>query len=234
MILKPKMNKLLLIYKTVDLDNTIYNITKSYCNNFLNIEAYFLIEDKSIDKDIMLDNNIIRVKVESNNWSSLLIKVIKAFEFFSNNSYTHIMVANISSFINIPVLYKKLSDDCMAVKGQYNFNNIEYDFPSGAGYIFPRPVIKGICEFFSKNKYIVGNYITKEFIDNYPSTDDIFFGYYFYINKIKIEDLDRVDFVSEITNITNIDTDVSHFRVKTNDNDIDTKIFIKLYNSIYG
>ena len=224
------MNKLLILYKTTKLNNTIYDITKLYCNNFDNIDSYFLIEDSSIDNDIVLEDYVIKVKLENDNWSSLLIKVIKAFEFFSDKNYTHIMVANISSFINIPLLYKKLSKNCMAPKSIYMFKNTQYEFPSGAGYIITKNIVDGICDFFKKNNYIINNHFTLDFISNFPTTDDIFFGYYLYINKIIIEDLDRLDILSKPVEI---DTNYSHYRIKTLNKDIDSEIFIKLYNSIY-
>jgi len=225
------MNKLVILYKTINLDNDIYHITKKYCNSFINVESYFLIEDNIIDNDIILNENIIKVKIESDNWSSLLIKVIKAFMFLLDKDYTHIMVANISSFINIPLLYKKLSKNCMAPKDKYIFKNIEYEFPSGAGYIFTKNIVTDICNFFNINNYIINNKFNQDFITNFPTTDDIFFGYYFYINQINIESLDRLDI---LTNLTITDTHYSHYRIKTLNKDYDAAIFSNLYNIIYN
>ena len=227
-----KMNKLIIIFKTVNIKNSIYDITNKYCNQFKeNIDFYFLIEDNFINDDIIIEKNIIKVKLESNNWSSLLIKVIKAFDVLHNNIYSHIMVSNISSFINIPIILNKLIENkCYGLKAEYSFKNINYEFPSGAGYIFPKYVIEDICNFFKKNNYIINNTLTEYFINNYPTTDDLFFGYYFYKNKIKIEDLDRYDMIN-YTNIPNYN--YSHYRIKTLDNDKDNKIFILLYENIY-
>jgi len=224
------MNKLLILYKTINLENDIYHLTKKYCNSFTNVKSYFIIEDNTIDSDIILNENIIKVKLESDNWSSLLIKVIKSFMILLDKDYTHIMVANISSFINIPLLYKKLSTNCMAPKGKYIFKNIEYEFPSGAGYIFTKNIVTDICNFFKINNYIIKNKFNQDFIDNFPTTDDLFFGYYFYINKINVESLDRLDI---LTDLNIIDSNYSHYRIKTLNKDNDSAIFLKLYNIIY-
>jgi hypothetical protein len=225
------MKKLIILFKTININNDIYKITNLYCNKFPNIISYFLLEDNEIQDEIILYNNIIKVKLLSDNWNSLLIKVIKAIEYFLKVDYTHVMITNISSFINIPVIYNNLTYDCMAHKGKYIFKNIEYDFPSGAGYILTKKIADEVCNFFIKNNYIINNSFTNEFMLNYPTSDDIFFGYYFYINKIKIKNLDRLDILHENYKF---DTNYSHFRIKTNNKYIDYKIFNELYNIIYS
>ena len=128
-------NKLLILFKITELNNEIHKITEKYCSKFKNnIEYYYLYCDETIVNDVeFFDDKIIKIKIKEDNYSSLLIKVIKAFNIFKNYSYTNIMVSNISTFLNIPVLLKLIDKKipCMAVTGDYEFNNIVYKFPSG-------------------------------------------------------------------------------------------------------
>jgi hypothetical protein len=229
------MKKLLILYKLVSF-NDLFALTNLYCNNFINVKSYFILCDNNIDKEIMLDNNLIKVKCIENNWESILIKVIQSFNFFLKNEceYTHIMITNISTFVNIPNLYEKLSEHikCIAYKGNnYNFKNVSYDFPSGAGYIFTIDLVNFICEFFKKNNFIVNNNLTNIFKQNFPTTDDIFFGYFFYLNNIKICNLDRFDIL--YSNIEIKYFNYSYYRIKTGNEKTDYYYHELLYKKIY-
>lgn len=223
------INRLLILYKTAIVNNDIYNITQSYCNNFDKVDSYFIVCDETLDQDYQIQDRLIKFRLKEDNWESLLIKVIKAFHIFKDKKYTHIMVANVSSFVNIPVMYSRLSNAlCMSHTGKYSFKNIKYMFPSGAGYVFSVNLVDSICEFFEKNQYIVNNQLTKKFTTNYPTTDDIFFGYYFHLNNIKIKELYRVDVLQNDFIASN--TIYSHYRVKCSNGN---KIFRDLFKSIY-
>jgi len=234
------MNKLLILYKTEKQTNNefgkIYELTNLYANKCNNVDSYFIVSDNTIEENYKIDNKIIYIKTINNNWESILIKVIISFQIFINSNYTHILVTNISTFINIPLIYNKLdNNDCLSHKGNYNFNNITYVFPSGAGYIFSINLVKTICNFFNDNLFIKNNILSNNFINNYPTTDDIFFGYYFNLNNIIINELPRYDIINDNINYNfNYNLNYSYYRIKTlNDNDYDYNIHLNLYNKLY-
>jgi len=233
------MIKILIFFKTTCLDNNIYKITKKYMNIHPNVESYFLICDENINTDIIVDynNKTIKIKMNETNWDSLLIKVIKGFSIFKDSSYSHVLVSNISTFLNIKKIYKKLSEEnslksCYSHIGNYTFKNINYNFPSGACYIFNKELVDKLTIFFEENNYIENNKLSNEFINKYPTTDDIFFGYYLYLNKIEIESLDRFDLLNPNNNI-DINSLNNHltFRIKTNNQLVDEDYFVKLYEN---
>ena len=234
------MNKLLILYKTEKQSNNefgnIYDLTSKYANKYDNVDSYFIVSDNTIEENYKIDNNIIYVKIINNNWESILIKVIIAFHIFIDSNYTHIMVTNVCTFINIPLIYTKLNfSDCLSHIGKYNFNNISYDFPSGAGYIFSFNLVKNICNFFNNNSFINNNNLSDNFINNYPTTDDIFFGYYLKLNNIIINDLPRYD-INNINNY-NIDNNLNftYYRITIyEDKNYNYKIHLELYNKIYN
>jgi len=230
-------NKLLILYKTSLLNNDIHKLTLSYCNKYENVNSYFLYCDETIEQDILVEDNIIKIKLKEDNWQSLLIKVIKSFELFKNTDYTHVMVANISTIVNIPIIYKRLSSSkCISVIGDYCFNNINYHFPSGAGYIFTIGLVNDICKFFNKNGFLINNRLTSDFLNNYPSTDDIFFGYYLKMNNINIELINRIEIAdpSFCTIEPSVLSDVSHFRIKTKNPTLDSQYFALIIKNIYN
>ena len=212
------MNRLLILYKTSHLNN-LSTLTSKYNNIYENVTSYFVLCDVNIPNNFLVDdkNHIIRIKIKENNWESLLIKIIQAFQIFKNKKYTHIMVTNVSTFVNIPILYNLLSDDlCCGVLGyNYNFKNIVYNWPSGAGYILHINLVKELCDFFNKNNYIINNKLSNDFCKNFPTTDDIFIGYYLKLNNIHIRQIVRSDIISKGYIIKKSEINNSHFRIKT-------------------
>lgn len=226
------MNKLLILYKTVNFNN-ISELTMKY-NNMIdqNCDSYYIVCDESLDTNIKIDSNIIYFKIKENNWDSILIKVINALQYFKNMDYTHVCVSNISTFINIHLLYNNLSSDaCCAHIGHYSYNNINYPFPSGALYVLNINTVRNICNFFTDNNFIIENKLTKQFLNNYPSTDDIFFGFLFHLNNVKINLLKRYDILSENHTIC---MDYTHYRIKTGNNITDYSFHKLLYDKIYS
>ena len=94
-------NKTLILFKASCINNML-KITKKYCDKHKDkIDYYFLIADEDINDSYIFANNIIYFKIKEDNWSSLLIKVIKAFDIFKNKNYKHIIVSNVNTFLNI-------------------------------------------------------------------------------------------------------------------------------------
>ena len=95
------MNKLLILYKTEKQNNNefgnIYELTNKYANKYDNVDSYFIISDNTIEENYKIIDKNMYIKTNNNNWESILIKVIVAFQIFMNSNYTHIMVSNINT-----------------------------------------------------------------------------------------------------------------------------------------
>ena len=99
-------------------------------------------------------------------------------------------------------------------------------------------LVNNICDFFSKNQFIEYNKLSNYFINNYPTTDDIFFGYFLYLNNINIKELDRINLIEDNIefnnyNILNIKK-TSHFRIKSPDSNNLIKYSLLLYIILYN
>lgn len=224
--------KLLILYKLAKI-NEIYEITELYANKHNDVDSYFLLCDENISQDVEISDKIIKFKMLENNWDSLLIKVIRAFDIFKNKEYTNIMVTNVSTFVNIEKIIQLIDENIPVIShiGYYKFKNIEYEFPSGAGYIFNIETIHKICDFFQQGDYIRDGKLTNNFYQNYPTTDDIFLGYFLKINNINIQKLDRFDILNPNIQIQNFE--FPHYRIKTCDYNTDLKFHKILSENIY-
>ena len=227
------MSKILILFKLSQLNN-LFELTQTYVNKYEQIDAYFMICDENINEEIKIEKNIIKFKLIDDNWSSLLIRVIKSFNIFKDKDYSNIIVSNVSTFINIPIMLSKINKDikCYSYTGYYTFNNIYYEFPSGALYIFNNDLVKDICNFFNINNFIENNNLNNEFKKKYPTTDDIFFGYYLNENNINILKLCRKDLLNSYDIIDNLN--YSHYRIKTCNYDIDNNFYLELNKKIYN
>ena len=161
------MSKILILFKLSQLNN-LFELTQTYVNKYEQIDAYFMICDENINEEIIIEKNIIKFKLIEDNWSSLLIRVIKSFNIFKDKDYSNIIVSNVSTFINIQIMLQKINKDikCYSCTGYYTFNNIYYEFPSGSLYIFNNELVKDICKFFNINNFIENNNLNNEFKKN--------------------------------------------------------------------
>lgn len=230
--------KLLVLYKTAKVGagyGKMYEYVNTYTHKFDNVDSYFLICDQNIDNSYEIEGRNFIIKAVENNWETLLVKVLTAFAHFKDADYTHIFVCNISTFVNIPYLYSMLDHcPCKAFVGEYKFKDIHYTFPSGAGYLLTIETVRNICDFVGMNEFIINNKFTDNFLVNYPSTDDIFMGYYFNLNNIAVVGIPRIDIGTPTTDdISNITRDISHIRIKSGNLDEDFKTFYKLMSIFY-
>jgi hypothetical protein len=164
------MKKILILYKLRNF-NDISKLTETYMNNYENVDSYFVICNPNLDKNIEINGIIIQVKLKEDNRKSLLVKIIQSFYLFLDKNYTNIIVSNVSTFLNIQLLYNIINEECkcLSLKGKsYKFKNKRFDWPAGACYIFNISLVKEICNFFLENKYIIDNQLTNEFLNNYP------------------------------------------------------------------
>lgn len=217
--------------------NEMNTIIDDYCNKYKYILDYFYLYcDENINNDIEIEKNTIKLKMKEDNWCSLLIKVVKGLDHFKNHNYKNVVISNVNTFINIPILLNYINKDinCLSVIYEYNFKNIKYPCPSGALYIFNNNTVRLITDIFNKNKYITQNKLSNFFCENYPTTDDIFFGYFFYLNKIPITKLNRIDLLNKNILINNSYKQISHLRIKTCNYEKDLDYFNQLNKLIYN
>jgi len=241
---------------------TIYHLTKKYMMKN-GITAYYMICDPKQKEDIYIDTsqNHIIIRRHENNWDSLLVKVIKSLEYFikeGDEDVTHYVISNISTFINIPKMIENINNihaiypfiDCISHMFQkYIYNGMHYNFPSGSGYIFTRNLASKFVKFFDDGKYIINNKFTNDFESSYPTTDDIFFGYMFYVKHdklsyttpdgvpcyhIELQALSSEHDIQTKTPTYNFkDYNGIFYRVKNFSQDIDYSRHIQLYVNIY-
>ena len=238
------MQKILILIKAHDkryanyynnLYDKLYKIVNKYIHNFKYCDCYFLLGNPNLETLYKLENHNLWIKTDENYYNALLIKVLIGLQFFSNYDYTHIFVTNLSTFINIPELYKYCFNNYLCQSYIYHqyYKNQKFYFPSGAGYLLNKRCVMHIINYIKNTKCIENNKITKQLRDNYPQTDDLFIGYYLYKNKIKIKKMNRYDITDIRTKINNLR--YSHYRIKFNKNrDNEIKIHNYLIYYIYN
>lgn len=237
-------NRLLILFKTnthlggiKDNKGEIHKTAKKYCHEYKDVVSYFVIADENIesDDDIFVTGDEIYVNMKENNWESLLIKVIKAINHFRDGGYSHVLVSNITTFVNIPLMFQECDDkfNCKAYINPIKyFKDVVYPFPSGACYMLNYDLARQICDFFINNKYILdNNTFSDEFISNYPTTDDIFLGYYLHINNLAVTALPRLHIWKLIGECKNVYT---HYRIYFEDRSEEYKMHQILYRDIYS
>lgn len=233
-------NKLLILIKAhssnnANYYNTLYenltHIWKQYMNSNLEVDCYFLMGNNNLETEYKIEKNILWIKQEENYWDALLTKVLKGLKYFFNDNkyeYKNVFITNLSTFVNIDELLKKTKNIdeniCYAITGTYKFKNVDYLFPSGAGALFSRKIIKNILNATENINF-----------ENYPSTDDIFFGKLLFELNVPILNLDRNDILNENINLENLSLDHIHYRVKYDNNrEKEKDVHLFLLKRIYG
>ncbi len=242
------MNKKILIIikshdkKYANYHNEMYEKIEELSKNYLSnkkeeIDFIYVKANPNLNMNYLYEkeNNIFWVKVKEDYWDSLKIKVLQSLKYFlylENINYDYVFITNLSTFINVDKLLEECYDlnqqECGAKIGTYTFNDIFYEFPSGAGSIYSTVLMKQILEY-------------EKTIDHskYPTTDDIFFGKLLLELKIKIKPIARnnIEHLHEYENILSnkYNSFSSHVRIKVNTSrDIEPKIHNTLSSIIYG
>ena len=160
------MTKILILFK-LRKPNVLSKLVEQYANKYENVDSYFVMCDPTINENIELikEDKLIKVKLIDNNKETLLIKIIEAFTFFKDLEYTHVLITNISTFINIPALYneaKNSNSKCMSTDNVYRkIHGNKIQCPAGAGCLFDINTMKKLYYFFKNNNYIINNKLTK-------------------------------------------------------------------------
>jgi len=181
-----------------NLYNDLETVSRSYSNSFKNVDTYYVKCDPSLDCDFKIDDRDIWVRGEENYLQGALkLKLLKSLHYFfgknSNNQelYTHVFCTNLTTFVNIPAMYKKAQEIGQAVNpwarigiaraGTWGLKN-NLKFPSGAGVLFSAQAINVFLSI-------------EPFIDqsSAPIPDDIFWGWMCKNLDIPLKDMERFD-----------------------------------------
>ncbi len=234
--------KLLIIIKSHDkkfcnYNNELYeqieNTTKNYLSNKKEIDFVFAKANPLLKNNYHeQENNIFWVNTEENHWTSLKIKVLESLNHFFNQNdkkYDYVFVTNLSTFINVDKLLEECESisetECGSFTGVYSHNNLIYQFPSGAGVLYGKGLVTKMLEIQKTIRH-----------EDYPDTDDVFFGLLLTNMGIKIKKISRMEIAGEIDlslyqNINNF----SHIRIKFNSNrNFEIKYHLLLANMIYN
>lgn len=214
-----------------NLYNDLENISRSYSNSFENVDTYYVKCNPDLDCDIKISGQDIWVKGDENYLNGALrFKLLQSLKLFFktdaiDKSYTHVFCTNLTTFVNIPELYKKAKEIKqtlspwanigLAQKGTWGLkNNIR--FPSGAGVLFSAQTVN---LFLSISDVID--------MSQAPIPDDIFWGWLCKMTGIELKQLKRFDICNgEYADgqralpavIKNFDSSYTHYRVKVKKN----------------
>jgi len=220
---EPKIIILIISSNNIKFYKNMRDIWKKYMNNHPNINSFFIENDPSINKEIIVDNenNTIYYKDQESYVPGILNKTIKIIEFLMKNyNFDYIYRTNLSSVINLDKLYSYTQN-----------NNIDYaghdfvKFISGSGIILS----KKTCKILIDDKSLIDN--------NNP--DDYAIG-------LKLENLvekKHIEFygVSGIDDkifnnneITKINPNIFQFRCRfANEHDNTAQVMEKIFTKIY-
>jgi len=206
-------------------DNTSYYrdfqlCWKRYMNLYPNIDCYFYKGNPNISTPFHYNDNDNEIIIKLNdNYDTIYEKTLKVFEYFYNDlhKYDYVYRANLSSFIRFDKYLElcksfQKTNFCSAIIGKYN--NIY--FPSGCGYTLSPDLVKRLVD--EKPQYIC--------------MDDVSVGLALMNWKIQITPMERYD-IKNNENINLLNTNIFHFRIKTNNRINDVNYYNKLIDKYY-
>ena len=220
---EPKIIMLIISSNNIEFYKNMREVWKKYMNNNPNITSFFIENDPSIDKDIIVDkkNNTIYYKDEESYIPGILNKTIKIIEYLiKNNDFDYIYRTNLSSVINLDKLYSYIQNNDIDYAGH------DYaKFISGSGIILS----KKTCKILIEDKSLINN----------KNPDDLAIGLKLenlvekkHIEYYGISNLDDKIFNND--EITKINPNIFQFRCRfANEHDNTSQVMEKVYNKIY-
>lgn len=209
--------------------NEMIKLWKSYMHLNDSIGCYFLFNDPNLSTDYTINGDEITFKDVENAVPGIFNKSIKFMKLISELGidYDYFIRTNLSSFWGWDRLVKFLEDKpTVDYIGSVVGIGYEVLFPSGAGFIMSKDVVKEIIEI--ENMY-------KDYINKLP--DDVVYGVAISKLRKKIFPIQRFD-INNTSDISKIPSDCFHIRNKwgseilRNTNEIATfkKMLSKFYN----
>jgi len=223
-IKEPKIIILIISSNNIQYYKSMRDIWRKYMNNHPNITSFFIENDTSINKEIIVDkkNNTIFYKDEESYIPGILNKTIKVIDYcIKNFDFDYIYRTNLSSVINFDKLYSYLQ----------NNNNIDYaghdyaKFISGSGIILS----KKTCQILIEDISLINN----------KEPDDLAIGLKLenLVEKTHIEYYGLSGLDDKIFNhdeIKKINSNIFQFRCRfANEHDNTAKVMEKVYRKIY-
>jgi len=160
-------------------------------NRFININTRYVRFSEDILEDYILENNILLIKGKETWVPGILDKTVKAIQYFSNINYDYIIRSNISSILNLELIYNKLLDNKITYGGcciqeltqedlvfydnliDQSKNILKYSLLDGSQTVFAQ----GTCIILSKEayKFLLNNLDSLQ----YSIVDDVSIGIFF-------------------------------------------------------
>jgi len=203
-------------------------LPKSY-ELYPNRIKYFFIENKSLNTEVVEDNNYLYINGSESFIPGIYQKSIKAIEYVTNNySFDYVIRTNLSTFWHLPNLFNLLDSK---PKEKFACGYSFQGFISGTGIIMTRDV--GILVYSNPNSAYIG--------------DDLVISQTIEANQISLYDVTEYKWGFLIPKNDNLPSncryldinendfsDILNFRIKNGDRNIDVEYFKILLKKLYN
>ncbi len=220
---EPKIIILIISSNNIVYYKNMRDIWKKYMNNHPNITSFFIENDISIDKEIIVnkEKNTIYYKDEESYVPGILNKTIKIIEYcFDNYDVDYIYRTNLSSIIDFDKLYSFIQNNDIDYAGHDYVR-----FISGSGIILS----KKACKILIEDKSLINN----------SEPDDLAIGIKLenHVEKKHIEYYGLSSLDDKIFNddeIKKINPIIFQYRCRfANEHDNTAQVMEKVYKKIY-
>jgi hypothetical protein len=171
----------LVLYSKSEYYDKMKEITSEYYKKYIDIDTYYYYWDENILDEYLLENNELKIKGKETYVPGILVKTIKAFEFFKEkiDTYDYIVRSNISTIINfqklIPILSQKNYDYGLFFNKK---RKKVFYWGSGTSLLFNKKIFHYILNNLDK--------LNLDIIDDYSIALLLFYNYK---NKLELCDL---------------------------------------------
>lgn len=121
----------LILYNKEPIYDEMLEIQRSYLKNISNITYYFYCYDEHIDKDYLINDDIIYIKGKETFLPGILKKTIDAIKITMKIEYDYLIRSNISTIIEFELLAKILGENIFLYTGGHLENLQWIDITSG-------------------------------------------------------------------------------------------------------
>lgn len=197
-------------------------IWRKYMNSNGHIDCYFYKANPSIGEQAELIGDTLYVRTEEE-LDNVYQKTLKCFEYFKNklNNYDFVFRTNLSSFI----VMDKYIQYCLTIPRKRFVSGCigtheSYTFPSGCGFTMSSDIVLELIEDNPECVFL----------------DDVSIGKWLSIKGIKINGVNRFDFIhNSIEALNQIPIkDIFHYRIKNTDRRLDILIQRHLLKKYYA
>jgi len=194
---------------------------KRYMNCMPSVfDCYFYKSDPSIETPFVKNENEIILKMEET-LELTYEKTINILKYFYNDldKYDYILRTNLSSFIRfdkyIEICETFPKENLVAALIGYGY---EVPYPAGAGFTLTPDIAKRLVDDVQPYVYV----------------DDVTIGYALHKWGVEITNLERYDLIHGYEDVKKINTNIYHFRIKTNSIHDDITMYNNLIDKYYN